>query len=208
MAEQLQPSYKVLLVDNEQFMLNSFTVLLRSAGIENIALCPDSREVLPVLSRQSVAVIILSLDMPYISGEELLEQITCDFPGVQVIVVTEPDDMETVARCMKKGAFDFIGKPVERNRLVTTVKRTLEFKKLELENTNLKSHLYPGYKVPSSPLLVFSHTLPTIKEAAELLVREALERTNGNQSMAAELLGVTRQALNKRVKQMKSKESK
>jgi len=56
------------------------------------------------------------------------------------------------------------------------------------------------------PLLTFHESLPTLKQAAELLVREAIERTNGNQSMAARLLGVTQPALSGRLKKLSKKE--
>jgi DNA-binding NtrC family response regulator len=57
------------------------------------------------------------------------------------------------------------------------------------------------------PLLTFHESLPTLKQAAELLVREAIERTNGNQSMAARLLGVTQPALSGRLKKLSNKEA-
>jgi DNA-binding NtrC family response regulator len=62
--------------------------------------------------------------------------------------------------------------------------------------------------VPASPQdrsLVFGATLPTIEDAKDLLIEEALRRTGGNKSLAAELLGVTRQALNKRQRQAKQR---
>jgi DNA-binding NtrC family response regulator len=55
---------------------------------------------------------------------------------------------------------------------------------------------------PETPLLTFHERLPTLKEAADLLVREAIQRTKGNQSMAARLLGVTQPALSSRLKKL------
>ncbi len=55
---------------------------------------------------------------------------------------------------------------------------------------------------PDSPLLTFHERLPTLKQAAELLVREAIKRTDGNQSMAARLLGITQPALSGRLKKL------
>jgi DNA-binding NtrC family response regulator len=54
-----------------------------------------------------------------------------------------------------------------------------------------------------SPLVDFStfSTLPTLKQACDLLVKEALQRSGGNQAMAARMLGISRQALNRRIKE-------
>ncbi len=57
--------------------------------------------------------------------------------------------------------------------------------------------------VPGAGLLRFSETLPTIKQAADLLVAEAMRRSGGNQSLAAGLLGISHQALSKRLKKQK-----
>ena len=64
---------------------------------------------------------LLDLWMPHVSGEELLQKITADYPDVPVIVVTGADDVETAVRCMRQGAFDYIVKPVEKSRLVSSV---------------------------------------------------------------------------------------
>jgi DNA-binding NtrC family response regulator len=56
-----------------------------------------------------------------------------------VIIITGVDDTETVVRCMKNGASDFISKPVDRNRLIASVRNSIQFKELEREHAALKS---------------------------------------------------------------------
>jgi transcriptional regulator with PAS, ATPase and Fis domain len=74
------------------------------------------------------------------------------------------------------------------------------FKKHILPDSDIKTSLNSDEE---SEKLVFGNELPTLKEIQSVLVNEALKRTNNNQSIAAKMLGVTRQALNKRISQEK-----
>jgi len=139
MGRVLFPSLPVLLIDDDEAALSNYRILLRSEGINNVNLCQDSREVLPLLFKNKFETILMDLRMPNISGEELLPKIKTDFPGTPVIIITGMDDAETVVRCMKNGASDFIVKPVDRNRLIASVRNSIQFKELEREHTALKS---------------------------------------------------------------------
>jgi len=140
MINGLFPSEPLLLVDDNEIELKNSRLLLKQEGITNIVLCQDSREVMSVLSRQGVEVILLDLRMPFISGEELLRQISSNYPGIPIIIITGVEDTPTVVKCMKMGAFDFIVKPLDQNRLITSVRHALRFRQLQRENINLKSH--------------------------------------------------------------------
>lgn len=139
MGHDLFPLLPVLLVDDDETALNNYRILLRSEGINHVHLCQDSREVLPLLKKDKFEFILLDLRMPNIPGEELLPNIKEDFPETPVIIITGVDDTETVVRCMKMGAADFLVKPVDRNRLNASVKGIIKFKKLEREHNQLKS---------------------------------------------------------------------
>jgi DNA-binding NtrC family response regulator len=135
------PRLPVMLVDDEAQALDSFELALRSANVNNFLRCQDSREVIPLLAGQDIEVMLLDLRMPHLSGEELLPEITRDFPHVPVIVITGADDVETAVKCMRAGAFDYIVKPVERSRLVASVKRALELRELQRQNQLLRAHV-------------------------------------------------------------------
>jgi DNA-binding NtrC family response regulator len=139
MGRDLFPSLPVLLVDDDEAALNNYRILLRSEGINHVQLCQDSREVFPLLKKNKFETILLDLRMPNIPGEELLPKIKADFPGTPVIIITGVDDTETVVRCMKMGAEDFLVKPVDRNRLTASLRSIIQFKKLEREHNQLKS---------------------------------------------------------------------
>jgi len=130
-----------MLVDDEVQALDSFELALRSGNVNNFIRCQDSRDVIPLLAEQEIEVMLLDLRMPHLSGEELLPMVTADFPHVPVVVITGADDVETAVRCMKAGAFDYIVKPVERSRLVASVKRAIELGELRRQNQLLKAHV-------------------------------------------------------------------
>ncbi len=131
----------VLLVDDERDFLQSSGMTLRAAGITHVIPVDDSRRVVPMLNEVDAAAVVLDLTMPHLSGEELLGKIRENHPHVPVIVMTGRDDVETAVACMRRGAFDYLVKPMETNRFVSSVKRALEIHRLRGEVSSLKKHL-------------------------------------------------------------------
>ena len=119
-------SLPILLVDDEAPILKASSLMLQGRGYDNIITVQDSRKVMPLLASQPVAVAVIDLFMPEISGQELLTQIACNFPEIVVIIQTALDETQSAVECMRKGAFDYIVKPVESARLAATVSRALE----------------------------------------------------------------------------------
>jgi len=141
MKAALNPARPVLIIDDEEQLLISFDTMLRMNGINNIITCHDSRNVMQVLNEQEIGIMLLDLYMPWISGEELLPQVCSRYPQVPVVVVTGVDNVDTAVTCIKAGAFDYMVKPVEEGRLLTSVKRAIEFRALQEENTSLKDRV-------------------------------------------------------------------
>jgi DNA-binding NtrC family response regulator len=141
MMTSLYPQFPVLMVDDEAQTLNSFEMVLRSASMNHILCCQDSRQVMAIFSGQEIEVMMLDLSMPHVSGEELLAMVTKDYPEVPVIVITGSNDVDTAVACMKTGAFDYMVKPVEKSRLISGVKRAIELRELQRENKLLRSHV-------------------------------------------------------------------
>jgi DNA-binding NtrC family response regulator len=141
MSETTYPLLPVMLVDDEAQALTSFELTLRSASMNNFIGCQDSRDVMSVLGRQEIEIMLLDLWMPHVTGEEVLRQITADYPDLPVIIVTGADDVETAVKCMKQGAFDYIVKPVEKSRLISSVRRGIELRELHRENQMLKARV-------------------------------------------------------------------
>lgn len=139
---RLFPEHPVLIVDDEELILDGFERILRRGGITNIIKCSDSREVLAVPAGRPVECILLDMLMPYISGGELLPQLKEKFPGIPVIVITGVDDVKTAVDCIKKGACDYMVKPIEKSRLVSGIKRLIAFNQLQKRYARLQKHFF------------------------------------------------------------------
>lgn len=143
MKETRYPEFGVLLVDDESSWLRTMSMTLAiEAGINNIHRCSDSREVLGLLAAQDIGLVLLDLNMPHISGLELLPMIVEEFPQVNVIVVSGLNQVDKAVQCMKKGALDFYVKTVEVDRLIKGVQRALRSIELERENRQMRSRFF------------------------------------------------------------------
>jgi DNA-binding NtrC family response regulator len=131
-------SEPVLLVDDEEAWLRSFSMALRSAGVSNIHTCSDSRETVAHVDSLAPALVLLDITMPHCSGEEVLRQLADAHPDVPVVMLTGTNDLETAVACMKEGAFDFYVKTTDTERLIGGVKRALELQQLRRENLRLR----------------------------------------------------------------------
>jgi len=131
----------VLLVDDETRILLSFSTLLKTSGLRQVTTIDDSRRVMPFLEKQPVSVVVLDLFMPFISGQDLLVEIQHQYPDIPVIVMTAANEIETAVECMKNGALDYLVKPVERNRFLSSINRAMEIHHLKQEVSHLKKYV-------------------------------------------------------------------
>jgi two-component system nitrogen regulation response regulator GlnG len=131
----------VLLVDDEPSLVNSASMVLRTSGVHEVLTLDDSRKVLPLLQAKDVSVLVVDLNMPFMTGQQVLEEVSANHPDLPVIVMTATNELETAVDCMRAGAVDYLVKPVERNRLVSAVKRALEMRSLKAEVLSLKDRL-------------------------------------------------------------------
>jgi DNA-binding NtrC family response regulator len=140
--EALYPSFGILLVDDEEAWLRSLSMALGlSGGISNTVRCSDSREVMGILARGEIGLVLLDLNMPNLSGEQLLSAIVEEHPEIPVIVISGLNQVETAVDCMKRGGFDFFVKTVEEGRLVQGVQRAIRMIELQRENREMQSRL-------------------------------------------------------------------
>ncbi len=141
MNSNISSNLPLVLVDDEATVLHSSKLLLSGAGIKPVITLEESRDLLPLLKKQEVATIVLDLFMPRLSGIELLPKIVKDYPEIPVIVMTAAQDVETAVLSMRDGAFDYLVKPVEESRLISSVKRALEVRSLRKHVDILKEYL-------------------------------------------------------------------
>ena len=121
-----QNGASVLVVDDDEGLLLSIRATLMSAGLPEPALLSDSRKVLELLRRFRFALVLQDLIMPHISGMEVLQRIKEEFPSVECIVVTAVDDVASAVQAMKLGAYDYLVKPVNGEKMMIAIHRALE----------------------------------------------------------------------------------
>ena len=135
----LNPAEPVLIVDDEELARCSVKAALLMDGITNIAECENGQKARERMPAESFAAVILDLSMPGMPGEELLRLLLEERPETPVIVATATNDLETAVRCMRAGAFDYLTKPVDQTRLLTSLHHAIERWETAREMRSLKS---------------------------------------------------------------------
>lgn len=141
MNATLYPVHPILFVDDEEQFLLSLELTMSSNGLTNIETYSDSRKVMRLLSARQYSLVVLDINMPHLSGRELLSQIMEKHPGTHVIIITAVDDVESAVQCMKMGAYDYVLKPADDTRLVAAIRHGLELGEVRSENEMLKQSL-------------------------------------------------------------------
>ena len=131
----------VLLVDDEFQLLLFYRKALEQSGFQQIFTLDDSRQVMPFLEKQIPALIVLDYSMPFLNGKDLFVKIKEEYPQIPVLFVTAVDDLETAVGCMRLGAFDYLLKPFDRERMLTSIIKALEMHALQKQVTDLKQYL-------------------------------------------------------------------
>jgi DNA-binding NtrC family response regulator len=134
----------ILIVDDERALLESCKLTLEYAGFDAVHVCDDSRKAMDMASAVGPAVAILDVNMPGIGGDELLDMFCQQRPETAVIILTGVYDVETAVELMKRGAVDFLTKPVEANRFVSAVKSAIERTELIRVGDRLAERLLTG----------------------------------------------------------------
>ena len=127
---------RILIVDDEEKIRKVLGIHLRKAGYD-VAEADSAEETYRLLKESTLKgfeVIICDIKMPKISGIDLLEGIKREFSWIPIIVLTGLIDMEIAVDVMRKGAFDYLLKPVRKDELVLTVEKALRYRRLIEEN--------------------------------------------------------------------------
>ncbi len=132
--------FNVLVVDDEKNIREGLGKALELDG-HNVLLAPDGKKALEIVNTTEIDLIIADLKMPQVSGQELLKQVSSAYPTIPVIILTGHGTIETAVEAMRDGAFDFLTKPVNLDRLSLLVKRALSNRRLVLEHRALKEEV-------------------------------------------------------------------
>jgi diguanylate cyclase (GGDEF)-like protein len=120
---------RILLVDDEEFYLRVFSDMLASRPCR-VFTARSGEEALGVLTRETVDVMFTDLIMEGMDGLALTERVRALYPWVDMVVITQRDDVRLAVRSMKMGVFEYLVKPVDRDELLLTLDRLLERRRL------------------------------------------------------------------------------
>ncbi len=131
----------ILIVDDEVSYLELMKGLLEQEGYQNVITEENPLKVISILEQKDIELILLDVYMPQKSGLDLLEEIYAQFPKIPVIIITAVDEVEVALKAIKLGAYEFITKPPDTDRLFLTIKRALGKRLLETERDSLRKAL-------------------------------------------------------------------
>jgi DNA-binding NtrC family response regulator len=170
----MQP-HNILIVDDEKNILRTVSATLKSGGF-SVETAQSSEEAMEKFDGGGHHLVITDLKLPGKTGVELLGYIKAKDPDVPVIVITAFGSIENAVEAMKKGAFNYLTKPVNGDELLTVAKEALEKYELKRENTALKSELKQKYTFSniigkSAPMQEVFETIHTVaKTQSNILI--------------------------------------
>ncbi|MDR2398484.1 MAG: sigma-54 dependent transcriptional regulator [Spirochaetaceae bacterium] len=132
--------FKLLVVDDEKNIREGLAASLEMDGYE-VVTAAQGDEGWKRFQKGDLDLVITDLRMAGLSGEELLKRITAESPGIPVIVLTGHGTVETAVAAMRNGAYDFLTKPVNLDRLSLLVKRALQNRELVLKHRRMEEEL-------------------------------------------------------------------
>ncbi len=127
----------ILLADDDVNLRRVLEFQLTEAGYE-VSTAKDGAEALEIYANGDFDCVVTDLRMPKLSGLELLEKIKTANAEIPVIVITAFGEVETAVTAMKAGAFDYINKPFNRDEILLTLERAVNFSETKTENRQLR----------------------------------------------------------------------
>ena len=129
-VEDMEEKGRILVVDDEEVVRKGCTRVLSGKGYE-VLLAEDGKVALETLAAEPVDIMLLDLKMPIMGGEEVLAHARSHYPDIPVIIITGHGTVDNAVECMKKGAYDFVTKPFQRDQFLLTIERAADKRRLE-----------------------------------------------------------------------------
>jgi len=133
-------TYNILVVDDEKNIREGLGKVLALDGYSVLLAC-DGKEAIQKLDSSGIDLVITDLKMPNLSGEEVLQKAVGMSPSLPVIILTGHGTIENAVQAMKNGAYDYLTKPVNMDRLSLLVQRALSARELMLQHRALQEEL-------------------------------------------------------------------
>ena len=132
--------FKILIIDDEKNIREGLAAALEMDGY-NTAVAENGEKGLEYVNKGDIDLVITDLRMPGISGEEVLQKITAEIPGLPVIVLTGHGSIDSAVSAMHSGAYDFLTKPLNLEHLSLVVKRALKNRERQIQNKQLQEEI-------------------------------------------------------------------
>lgn len=168
---------KILIIDDERSIRNSLKEILGDEGYE-VDVAEDGMAALSMVDKEKYNVIFCDIKMPGMDGTEVLDKMVAEGIDAAIVMISGHGDIDTAVECIKKGAFDYIQKPLDLNRILITIKNASEKATIISENKTLKKKVY-GQKMigESEPV---RHVKDIIAKVAPTDARVLIVGPNGS----------------------------
>ena len=168
---------KVLIIDDERSIRNTLKEILEFEG-HQITLACDGKEGYETASKGSFDAIFCDIKMPNMDGMEVLENLMRDGCESAIIMISGHGDIDTAVSCLKMGAFDFIQKPLDLNRILITLKNATDKTTLVKETTILKKKIQGKYDIIGKSAAI-EHIKDVVDKVAATDARVLIMGSNG-----------------------------
>ena len=139
---------KILIIEDEESIRRVLTKILKEENSSyDIFEASDGLLAIEFIKNQDFDLILCDIKMPKMDGLELLEATKKIKPDIPIVMISGHGDLETAVETMRHGAYDYISKPPDLNRLLNTVRNALDRKKLIKENKILKQRVDKKYEM-------------------------------------------------------------
>ena len=167
---------RILVADDEALIRSSLREILEYEGYE-VDEAADGLQAWEILQKNAFDAVFCDIKMPGLDGVELLEKAMSQCP-VAFIMISGHGDIDTAVDCIKKGAFDFIAKPLELNRILVSLKNALDKGRMEKRTRQLQRQVESKYRIVGSSAL-FAEALEMADKVAPTDARVLIMGRNG-----------------------------
>ncbi|MGV1012525.1 MAG: sigma-54-dependent transcriptional regulator [Flavobacterium sp.] len=170
---------KILIIEDEASIRRVLTkILSEESDTYQVEEAEDGIQGLEKIKNTDYDLVLCDIKMPKMDGVELLEAVKKIKPEIPMVMISGHGDMETAIQTMRLGAFDYISKPPDLNRLLNTVRNALDKKQLVVENKILKKKVSKNYEMigNSEPI---NHIKQMIEKVAQTDARVLITGPNG-----------------------------
>jgi cyclic di-GMP phosphodiesterase len=138
--DRVRPQARILVVDDETHVRSMMGSALERQG-HLVKLASSGREALEAIEKADYDLVLTDIVMQDINGIALLERVHVQYPNLPVVMVTAIHDISVAIDAMRRGAYDYVLKPFEREHLLSTVQRALDHRRLLEESENYQQSL-------------------------------------------------------------------